>query len=38
LIGYKTPSDWYDQQSFPDGWANILESAAKRFPGVLKVA
>ena len=50
MMGYKTPNidrlakegalfiDWYGQQSFPAGCANILQSAVKRFPRVLKVA
>jgi len=50
MMGYKTPNidrlakegalfiDWYGQQSFPVGCANILQSAVKRFPRVLKVA
>jgi arylsulfatase len=43
MMGYRTPNidciakegalftDWYGQQSFPAGCANILQSAAKRF-------
>src|ERR1700687_3323905 len=50
MMGYRTPNidriaregvlftDWNGQQSFPAGCANILQSAAKRFPRVLKVA
>src|SRR5206468_4093405 len=50
MMGYHPPNidriakegalftDWYGQRSFPAGCANILQSAAKRSPRVLKVA
>jgi arylsulfatase A-like enzyme len=31
-------TDWYGEQSCTAGRANILQSAVKRFPRVLKVA